>query len=93
MPLSTWNYKAQDDSIRHMDPMAQDFHAAFGLDVSDKLIDTIDPDGVALAAIQGLHALVQEKDAEIDELRSKQAAMEVQLAALTVRLEDQTARR
>ncbi len=51
MPLSTWNYKAQDDSIRHMDPMAQDFHAAFGLDVSDKLIDTIDPDAVALAAI------------------------------------------
>ncbi len=45
--------------------------------MSDKLIDTIDPDGVALAAIQGLHGLVEEnemrlaeKDAEIDELRS-----------------------
>ena len=58
--------------------MAQDFHAAFGLGVSDKLIDTIDPDGVALAAIQGLHALVEEnemrlaeKDAEIAELREQ----------------------
>ncbi len=83
-----------------MGPMAQDFHAAFGLGVSDKLIDTIDPDGVALAAIQGLHALVREKDAEIaenkteiDELRSRQAATESQLAALTRRLEGETGSR
>ena len=60
-----------------MGPMAQDFRTAFGLGVSDKLIDTIDPDGVALAAIQGLNALVQdndqrlaEKDAQIAELRT-----------------------
>ena len=49
--------------------MAQDFHAAFGLGVSDKLIDTIDPDGVVLATIQGLHnqmeTLRTDKDAEI----------------------------
>ena len=77
-----------------MGPMAQDFHAAFALGVGDKLIDTIDPDGVALAAIQGLHTLVREKDAEIaenraeiDELRSRQAALEDQLAALSERLE------
>ena len=104
MPLSTWNYKAQDDSIRHMGPMAQDFHAAFGLGVSDKLIDTVDTDGVALAAIQGLHDLAQEreveldrrlaeKDAEIAELRSRQAVMENQLVALTNRLDDQAASR
>ena len=75
--------------------MAQDFHAVFGLGVSDKPIDTIDPDGVALAAIQGLHALAQEregeleerlaeKDTEIDELRSR-------LAVLTQRVDDLTA--
>ena len=55
--------------------------------MSDKLIDTIDPDGVALAAIQGLHALVQkneqknemllaERDAEIDELRARLERLE-----------------
>src|SRR5690606_15628030 len=31
VPVTTWNYKSQDASIRHMGPMAQDFHAAFGL--------------------------------------------------------------
>ncbi len=49
--------------------------------MSDKLIDTIDPDGVALAAIQGLNTELQERlaetDAEIEELR---ASSEVLLA-------------
>ncbi len=74
IPITTWNYKEQSDSIRHMGPMAQDFYAAFGLGLGDKTIDTIDPDGVALAAIQGLNTELEErlaeKDAEIAELRS-----------------------
>ena len=75
LPLATWNYKAQDDSIRHMGPMAQDFHAAFGLGLGEKTIDTIDPNGVALAAIQGLNEVVREKDAEIEELRTANEAL------------------
>ncbi len=70
VPVATWNYKAQDDSIRHMGPMAQDFYAAFGLGLGDTSIDTIDPDGVALAAIQGLNQRLAEKDVEIAQLRS-----------------------
>lgn len=69
VPLSTWNWKSQDPAIRHMGPMAQDLHAAFGLGESDKRISTVDADGVALAAIQGLHQLLQEKDVEIEALR------------------------
>ena len=51
-------------------PMAQDFHEAFGLSVSHKMIDTIDPNGVALAAIQGLEA----KDTALAELRAEMEA-------------------
>lgn len=47
--------------------MAQDFKAAFGLGESDRTITTIDMDGVTLAAIQGLHELVKEKDAALKE--------------------------
>jgi hypothetical protein len=54
LPIMTWNYKQMRDG-RHMGPTAQDFHAAFGLGGSDKTITTVDPDGVALAAIQGLN--------------------------------------
>jgi len=73
LPIATWRYKTQD-GVRHMGPMAQDFHAAFGLGVNEKLIDQVDPDGVALAAIQGLAARVAEKDAAIEELRREKDA-------------------
>ena len=59
--VETWNYESQDPTIRHMGPMAQDFYAAFGLGKDDKHISTVDADGVALAAIQGLYRLVKSR--------------------------------
>ena len=86
MPLATWHYKAQDVQYRHMGPMAQDFYAAFGLGESDKGIDTIDADGVALAAIQGLNAKLiserDEKDKEIALLHEELAAQQARVASL-----------
>jgi len=80
IPIATWNYKAQDDSIRHMGPAAQDFSAAFGLGESDTGISTVDADGVALAAIQGLYSLAQEQDVRIQTLEARIAALESGIA-------------
>lgn len=66
-----WNYHNEDDTIQHIGPMAEDFAAAFGFGDSDKAIGTIDADGVALAAIQALHARVKASDAEITTLRAE----------------------
>src|SRR5437899_1954254 len=55
LPVSTWNYKAEESSIRHAGPVAQDFHAAFGFGQDDRHIAALDANGVALAAIQGLN--------------------------------------
>jgi hypothetical protein len=82
IPITVWNYKSQDPSIRHMGPVAQDFSAAFGLGESDRHISTIDADGVALAAIQGLHKLVQEKDGRISTLEEQNRELETRLAVL-----------
>lgn len=79
IPVETWNYKTQDASIRHMGPMAQDFSAAFGLGPDEKRISTIDADGVALAAIQGLHAIVKERNAEIAALTARLERIEAML--------------
>jgi hypothetical protein len=68
LPISTWNYKTQATSIRHMGPTAQDFRTAFGLGEDEKHISNIDSEGVALAAIQALYKLNQEKDGKIAEL-------------------------
>jgi hypothetical protein len=79
MPIATWNWKSQDASIRHMGPMAQDFHAAFGLGEMPTGISTVDADGVALAAIQGLHQMVKQRDKEIATLKRKLQAIEAKL--------------
>lgn len=63
----TWNYESQEESVRHMGPMAEDFYDEFGLGADRERIANVDADGVALVAIQGLADRVAEKDARIDE--------------------------
>jgi hypothetical protein len=81
IPVQTWSYKSQDPSIRHIGPMAQDFRAASGVGEDERHIATIDADGVALAAIQGLYQELQEKDARIAALERRLGAMERWIAA------------
>jgi hypothetical protein len=71
LPIETWNYKTQPESIRHIGPMAQDFYAAFGVGDSDKTIATVDAHGVALAAIQGLYQLIQQQQRTISTLKAE----------------------
>ena len=79
LPISTWNFKDLHDG-RHMGPTAQDFYAAFELGGSDTTITTIDPDGVALAAIQGLNQKLTEelkrRDNENAELKRRLEKLE-----------------
>ena len=86
LPLATWSYRSETEPARHLGPVAQDFHAAFGLGVDDKHIAALDSSGVALAAIQGLNHKVEEqmkaKDAEIEEL--KQAVSELRKLVSTL---------
>lgn len=82
IPISTWNYRSEDRSIRHIGPMAQDLHAAFGLGDSDKSIATIDADGLTFAAIQGLYQKVKEKDVQIAAQQRRIGDLEQRLAAL-----------
>jgi hypothetical protein len=82
LPLSTWSYRTQDSSIRHIGPMAQDFHAAFGVGADNRRITSVDADGVALAAIQGLNQKLMTKESEIADLRQRNTDLENRLAAL-----------
>jgi hypothetical protein len=82
LPVSQWYFK-QDASARHLGPVAQDFHAAFGLGADDKHIATVDADGVALVAIQGLNQKVEEQRAENAELKRRLAHLEQLVLKLT----------
>jgi len=70
LPVTFWQYK-HDPGRRYIGPMAQDFHAAFGLGADDKTIGTLDSDGVMYAAIQGLIEELGYRDKAIEELRIK----------------------
>src|SRR5436190_8870158 len=61
LPVSQWRYTNEDAGVKHLGPVAQDFQSAFGLGTDDKSIGTVDADGVALAAIQGLNQKLQEE--------------------------------
>jgi hypothetical protein len=79
LPIETWNYKTQDSSIRHIGPMAQDFAAAFGVGEDDKHINFVDANGVAIASIQALYRMLQERDLRMAELRAELDELKRQL--------------
>lgn len=85
MPVSQWNYKTQPATQRHIGPMAQDFYAAFRLDGigNDTTINTIDIDGVNMAAIQALEARSRKLSAENEQLKARLQALENQLQLTT----------
>jgi len=86
LSLQTWNLKSQDPSIRHLGPMSQDFHAAFGVGEDERHIATVDADGVALAAIQGLHQVVQEQQIELENQQHINRSLQKELDTLRAEL-------
>jgi hypothetical protein len=79
--ITRWNYKGQT-AAEHIGPTAQDFRATFGVGTDNKSISTIDPSGIALAAIKELNrqnlALQNQNQAlksELDELKQKVDAL------------------
>lgn len=90
LPVSSWAY-TNSPGVRHVGPMAQDFKAAFSLGEDDKHIGAGDGIGVALAAIQGLHQIVQEKDSEIAALKRELAGLKQELASVKDSVTDRLA--
>jgi hypothetical protein len=71
LSIMRWNYRAEDDSVMHIGPAAQDFRALFNVGTDDKSISTIDPSGISLAAIQALSEKNERLEREVTELRKQ----------------------
>lgn len=76
LPIMTWDYIGSAEGL-HMGPVAEDFKESFGLAGDGKSISTVDADGIALAAIQGLNA----------KLETENGALRARLDALEARLQ------
>ena len=81
LEVATWELTDQDGG-RHMGPMAEAFAETFELGSSDESIATVDADGVAFAAIQGLSNRLEEKDERIEELEAETADLRDKLERL-----------
>ncbi len=80
LPISRWNYKSEGEASSHIGPTAQDFQKVFGVGSDGKSISTIDPSGIALAAIAQLHT-------ENQELRRRNESLESRFEALMKKVE------
>lgn len=93
LPLTTWRYIDEEDrAVRHIGPMAQDWHRAFGFSGDSTIINMSDLDGVNLAGIQALEARTARQSAEIEALAADNAALRAQLETLRGRNEQLEAR-
>jgi hypothetical protein len=82
LPIQQWRFKAEPEGVKHVGPMAQDFRSAFGLGENPTAIATVDADGVALAAIQGLNQKLDKRDAQIQALKRQNESLEQRLKSL-----------
>lgn len=85
LPVTAWEYK-HDPNRSHVGPMAQDFHATFGLGFDDKHISTLDTDGVTLSAIKGLIEELRERKARSAAQAKRLADLETRFRALADQL-------
>ncbi len=91
LPVRQWRYTNESEIIKHLGPTAQDFQEAFGLGTDDTSIGTVDADGVALAAIQGLNRKLTEelkrRDSENAELKRAVAELKSLVHGLVQKLD------
>jgi Chaperone of endosialidase/YadA head domain repeat (2 copies) len=86
LEISKWNYKFNDESVKYIGPMAQDFHREFHLAGTDSLgINTLSFDGVNMAAVQALIRRtrnVKEMEQKIEEYDAKFKRQEEEIESL-----------
>jgi hypothetical protein len=74
LPINEWSYNAEGE-VRHMGPISEDFYEIFKLGGTDKGLSSVDPAGVALAAIQGMNQELMKRDQRIEQLERSNAML------------------
>lgn len=82
LSITSWNYKVEDSSIKHIGPIAEEFYETFGVGNDAKHISTIDPAGIALLGIQGLTQLNQKTTLDTLDLKDTVASLSARVARL-----------
>lgn len=73
LEIPRWHYMADKQPLKHIGPMAQQFHELFGVG-DDTTISTIDPAGIALLGIQALEEKLTDQESTIKMLQDENEA-------------------
>jgi len=76
IPITSWRYQGQESTIRHIGPMAADFYDTFGFGEDKRFISSVDADGIALTAVQGLYQLLQDQEQRLVDLEDQARQLE-----------------
>jgi hypothetical protein len=90
--VSRWRYRGEADGVRHVGPIAEDFHAAFGIGAEPGAIDLVDADGINLAAVQALDARTRSLAARADDAERYANQLADEVARLRAERDDLEAR-
>lgn len=82
LEMNRWVYRSDKSNTEHLGPMAEDFHAAFGLGKDNKHIAITDVAGVALASTQALQNQLSAQDQKVKALQEENAALKARLERL-----------
>ena len=83
MPITTWSMIGADPHVRHLGPVAEDFHRAFGLGLGPTAIGLGDIDGVNIAAAKALEVRTANLQTQLDERTAQVQALQAQVTTQT----------
>ena len=93
LQVSEWNYKSEEDNVRHIGPTAQDFYKIFELGNNNTSIAPSDLASIAIVAVQALESKAKEQESKIKELegiinlqKTKNSELEMRLNNLESKL-------
>ena len=69
LKISSWNYKSQAETIRHIGPMSKQFYSLFKVGENDALINTLDMDGITLLGIKALEKQTRTLSSKMESLQ------------------------
>lgn len=79
MKMKRWQYLDDPSQAEHIGPIAEEFHAAFGVGSNEKRLASMDVAGVALASVRALN---EKLETENQKLEAQNEALEARLARL-----------
>ncbi len=90
LQVSKWKYKTDKDEVSHIGPMAEDFHALFGLNGADKSssISVSDIVGITIASVQELNNQIGNLKAENVNVKTESDQLKTEQLALTENSEE-----